>query len=298
MPKLFLLSSTHDFLLFSCYPPEMFNMDISKFVFLKENRVTSKNYSIEYYETIDECIINCDFSIVLNSNHIPQKSIDSTLLLSRKYGKKSVLLDKVDFKDEYETLPNNLPYSEKPVIAILYSGVLSLPSILEFNIQEWLKQHSITVHQVLSAQTLELKNQLIKNELVSSRNNQTDSEYAYDLIVYSLNMGDNLQFLDKCITDCRSSLPDYIFVLTRCDQLSMNEYINNKLKYCVSENIKVNYLFSKYHILPEEYKVFCAHKAFCTNKIRFLDEIRFHCIFDELLSNITFPRGIVPIQIK
>ena len=298
MQNVFFMVPTFYEMLFFSFPESFFMFQIDKYIFLSENRILDKknDTKITYFNTIEKCVQNCGLVVAAKSSSIPSKSIDKLVSFCIRYKKEIVWFEEEKPLNYTEALNKSIEFKSHPVIAILYCGSLSLPSIFELKIRDVFCANKVRIAQFFSLQAKTIIKGFKNHKNTLSFDDILVDYQKKDVIIYSSNIGDNFQFLDQCISNCLETMPDYIFVLTTVDHVNHYSEIAEKIRFCINDQVNFRIITSKYHVLPNDNKVFCEDYL-NSEKLLYLDEIDYNGLFEDVISHISIPNGIVAIDV-
>lgn len=262
------------------------NISVGSIILMAEDHYSSDlnyffgNKRILIYNTLPECVDNCDIIIVSN-NHLSQLESD--------INKEIIVVDLNESK--YENLTCNVPdlkYTEKPVIAILSVGEFCDQYNTEILVNKILSEKGAKIAQYFSPFTKSILDSCCRAgclniPLLESRHSD------YDTIVVAINGFSNYPNLIR--TMCTIS-PDMILL---CVNKSYNQ--EAELKQClygcgnIETIIKSPYI--PYGLVKgKNYPVYCGHTKSSSYTGSFEDEL-YGVLKESILRCIYLPKSIL-----
>lgn len=284
----------------------LFNCKTHEILLLKENFM-NENYSlnnikVKLFNNMDNCIEYSDFIIIIKNGNVPKKSINYILSKSKELNKKCI---EIQNPWQINSLYSNQDYDKYkeydfnncPVILDIALGYGAQQFCVELLLNKIFIDKKINFKQFYSLETKNIllqlnKYNILNNELSKQLNTSINQ---YNVIIYSINIGDSIYNIKKYIEILRCLKPDFTILQT---DIKFEEYETAKkfIKYgCFSQLdilIKSHYnlLYKKHalhcnnHIIKEDYFIKDIESNDLEKKLAL-----------EILSKIAFPEGIIKL---
>ena len=284
----------------------LFDATISEVLLLKENHIQDESFSfnnnvkIKLHKSIDECICLCDFVLIIKNENTPENSINYILCKSKELNKRCFEISN-PWKKELTHNTNdshfeNFSFNKCSVILSVSLGVGAQQYGVEMLLNKIFIENNVRFKQFFSKETEDFFVQLdscgILNENFSRQLNS--SENQQDVIIYSVNIGENIYNIKKHIDTLRRVVSDFTILQT---DIKFDEYktAKNIIEYgCFS---KLNMLIkSHYNTVDDKLLVYCDKKIEEDSLIQDIESIFLkEKLSFEIFSKIAFPEGIVKL---
>lgn len=278
---------------------------INKICLLKENH-SSEDVSLHNYaynilicNTLEECILNSDIVLIIKNKNLPEISIDK-ILQYVKIHKKEIHIISNPFT-EYPVHFNDEPFNSmkqeferKPVILTVSLGIVTQPYCIEILMDKMFLQQKIRIKHLYTKQTMDFFVDLntcgLLNKSIAKKIHKPQYYNDYEIIICSINIGDDIYNITKYMDTIRSIQADY--VILQVDK-KFDDYENaiNFFKYgCLSPiNIIVK---SKYITINNKNYVY----IYSSNSDSIAKDIESPSLaselYEDILLKISLPTGM------
>ena len=280
----------------------LFAFKVGRVILLKENHshdVFSNNLKVDLYNTIEECVANCDTIIIVEDEHIPDRSID--LITSISSSKKVIRINNSIgslYENKKQSASVNsiiqFPYDKHPVILCLSLSPISQQIYIELLLNHLFNDENIAFCQVFSRETetflqeLKLTGQLNK-QLEHTLSQSTIN--AGDIILYSLNIR-NISFINEYLEYIRYLKPDYTMVLV---DAKFDKYLFAKrvIEYGVFSSLDIT-IKSHYALYDKRNVFYC--EDICAYNDEFVDietNSLGPILMDNIATKLAFPHSFI-----
>ena len=284
----------------------LFNIKFDEVLLLKENHnqkeifLFNTNIKIKLYESIDDCICLCDSIIMIKDDNIPEKSINYISCKSKELDKQCFEIIN-PWKNKLSSSTNNIDdknidFKKYPVILNISLGTISQSYCVEILLNKIFTKNSIGFKQFYSKEMENFLLQLDGYGILSSNFSRQIKfpEYQYNIIIYSINIGESIYNIKKYIDILRHIASDFTILQT---DIKFNEYesAKNIIKYgCFSQLDML--IKSHYNVVDEKLTVYCAKKINEDSLVKDIESISLeNKLSFNIFSKIAFPEGIVKL---
>ena len=284
----------------------LLNFKIDEIILLTENHNQKENYifnndiKIKLFKSIDECIAACDCIFLLKDETIPVKSINYILNKSSEYNKKCYEIqnpweekgaDNI-YKNDYE----NCDFDKRPVILNIALGEIAQQYCTEVLINEILAENDVEFKQFYSYATknflLQLNSYGILNIDISKHLDM--SAYQYDIIICSIDIGENLYDVQKYIDFFRLIKSDFIILQTGI-KFDKYQIAKNIIKYVCFSQLDL-LIKTHYSLLDNLFVVYCYEEIEEDSLILDIESINLKKqLMFKMFSKIAYPEGITSL---
>jgi len=306
MPKIFIFSNSFAARTVLFGLDSLFNIKIDEVLLLKENHNQKENFlfntniKINLYESINDCICHCDFILMIKDNNTPEKSINYILCKSKELDKRCYEVIN-PWKNELSSNTSNIAhentdFKKYPVILNISLGTISQHYCVEILLNKIFTKNNIGFKQFYSKETEFFLLQLDRYGILSDNFSRQIkfSKYQYNIIIYSINIGESIYNIKKHIDILRHISPDFTILQT---DIKFNEYENSKniIKYgCLSQlDILIK---SHYKTVNDVLTVYCNKSIEQDSFIQDIESISLeNKLSFDIFSKIAFPEGIISL---
>ena len=294
----------------ACNINSVFKMNIDKIYFLKENHAFDEHYctdcAIVLEKNMETCVAKSDFVLLINSDNIPDDSIDAIRRYTTVYNKKLYIIqnyiynnsDVIDTEschiqnDSLSALSAN-----RLVILTISFGHLSQSYQLEMILDKVFKCLDINFKHIYTKQTYMTLEQFDKLGLacenIHASINWQDSNVPYDVLIYSLFIPCSIFDIKKYIYDIQRINADYIILQTDANYKGFDT-VKWLSKHASLLNIDA-IISSHYLSLGDDRYVYCKSLK-VGDSIKDLESEELSTeLAKDILFNITLPDGIYNI---
>ena len=283
----------------------LLNIRVEKLFLLKENHSTNKPFNVDcdleiiISDNMNYCIDNCDIVIIIQSDEFPERSKEYIINRTSLQNKKLCLLNEINVLEKIKFM-EDIPYNSLPVILNISNGIHSQQLCLELLLNKIFSKNNITIRQVYSQKTYSILNQLRKIKILNKNlechlESNTSEDICYDLIVFSMDIGNNMQYLIQHADIIKKICPDFVIYQTGYEFCSY-ELIKKMVNFVCGSNldmlVKSNYYRFDNDIIVHLDKVVIQEPLYYSlESNNLLKELEFN-----LFSKLSFPEGVIPIN--
>ena len=189
------------------------------------NLINSFKYKINYYDSIEACISNCDVVLVCNDKNLPGHVINEIKSISIIQNKKYIEIDScknIDTKEEYNFINGINPNT--PVVVIFSMGLATISTKVEFDVNRIFSDEGVPINHFLSPESkhtvCQFRDAGIGVDRVVKKLNGLQHANVF---VYYLDLDNNIHNIYKHYNFLTTIKPDYIIVLTDYDLSDYDE---------------------------------------------------------------------------
>lgn len=207
----------------------LFGTDIDTIITTDEivfrNLINSFKYKINYYDSIEACISNCDVVLVYIDKNLPGHVINEIKSISIIQNKKYVEIDSyknIESKEEYNSINGiNL---DTPAVVIFSMGLATISTKVEFDVNRIFSDEGVPINHFLSAESkytvCQFRDAGIGGDKLIKKFNGLQHANVF---VYFLDLDNNIHNMYKHYNFLTTIKPDYIIVLTDYDLSDYDE---------------------------------------------------------------------------
>ena len=269
------------------------NFDASEIVLLKENYLSTKKYStkgVAVFNTLDECVSNSDYTIILNNENFPKNTLKEIERLVNVFDKKIIPID-ISYDNDYGDDTSGLMAGnvEIPTVLVLVKDLALQGFSTEIKLNRVLKNRGIRAIQKFSGITKKILSQIdeqksLNTSLVYQIEN---SNVCGDIFVSTIYIGNNMDNMKDHIPYFSLLKADYVVLQAdyRFDQYDIAEKIVQY--WCFSKLDGI--IKSRYTNINENHTVFCD--SFDNKNVMYVNEESLEeKIIDSITSKLALPK--------
>lgn len=276
----------------------LLNTEIKEIILLKENHRATENFNmcgnikVSIFDNLSECITRSDFVIILQNNNIPQSSISEIKLQTEKSLKKCYIIKDVwNNVSDNDIIPNpDSVISNYPIIVHISLGNITQPFYTEMALSKVMRKNNIKVKQYFTSSTKELLLQL--SDLCLLNTKYFNVAMNYDLIIYSIDIGNDIFNIRKYINVFNQLDADYIILQVEknfCDY----ENANNIIRYCCSSKLNT-IIKSHFTLADDKYILYCDDIIDYSDTVYDVESDKLaELLFNSIRTKLSLPDGII-----
>ncbi|MBE7057162.1 MAG: hypothetical protein E7388_06980 [Ruminococcaceae bacterium] len=308
MCKIFLCTDSYALRTLHCSLDYVLNVKVKEIIVLKENYKKDEvckrrsDIKITVYDTIYECILNSEWTIIVSNSNIPAKTIDYIKQVSHNMKKGYYFIEnpwnlESELNDRLIFSIKGSEVSTLPIIAQVSLGILSQPYFTEIALNKKFSKENIKVRQIFTDETNRLLNELNKCELLNgSLSNQIDNRVKnFDILCYSINVGNDIYSIKNYIHLFSNLKPDYLILQT---DFRFNNYdlANQIVKYWCFSDLDI-ILKSHYTLSDQKYKLYCDEQLSLKENVLDIESAEVEeNLFRSIFNKLSLPKGIFRIS--
>ena len=282
----------------------LLNWNIEEVILLRENHLQGEVFvtdeiAVTIKENIDECVESSDNIIIVKSLCIEPRTIDYVLQKAQNYNKECFVIDNcfedIQLKSKGELYSE---FKQYPTVLNIALGMDSQPYCMEILLNRIFEEKRIKFKQIFTEETKRflwnLNSYGVLNFSYAQQLEADRHTNAFNIVVWTLNIGNNMKNLKYWIEHIRCISPDYIIFQTD------NTFKNSNIQ-SINEFLKVGgineidtFVKSRYGWLNGENRVYYAERKEGGKDIWDLEDgdLRQKLSFD-ILSKIGLPEKMV-----
>lgn len=277
----------------------LINIDIDTVIITDERVyggiVDDLNFRIDYYQSIDSCVFNSDFTIIFNKKCLPNKTIVQIRGLCSIQNK---MCFEISENNSLTSNNSNTLLTDRmavnPSVLIISIGHSTIPIKSELTINHIIHSSGAKTQQIFSQYSIFLLKQL-QESLIMSTEVEIDNNNA-DVNILFLDLENNITNLNSYHKMLYDLKPDYVMVLVDYDFQDYN-LLSMYLKCICLRNADI-VIKSRWFSIGNN--MFCHSDSFMdknkSNLLDFEDKDFYDKIKFDLLSKISLGEGITRIH--
>ena len=260
--------------------------------FLDEFVVNKFSFSVVMVDTINEAINSCDVVLFLKTENQSQELISQIKYYTKKEGKKVKYIDLTDIPCNMDVDLSD-KYNCFPTILLVSIGAFSQVSVHELAISRLLYDSGIAVKNCWSNITNYVYHELVMTNVFYD---MLCNKEEYNVILKTIEVKSILDILNNeaLIYQINEIKPDYVVVISE-EYCNGFDQIDNIFKYRFGCIINQKFISDYFPVLWDSNIIGVKSSKQLSILELFYDKDLKNILSQDILSNISFSEGIVPI---
>lgn len=279
--------------------------EVDEIILLRENHTSSKyieilrhSIKVSVYKMIEDCIDCCDYTLIMQSDKLPQSTIQIVEQLCIKKSKKYYTIKCADknskhCSSDYSILPRiNSIAIDTPVVLIVPIGDMAIPEYTEILMNKILSANNINFCQYFSPNIASIIEQLNSQHISNCKYGiqETASCNDYDVLVLTFQIESMTEKFFDSLMRIKSYCPDYIILLTDGESSEITTY---KYYFQYVCNKKIDLIIrSPYSLVYQDCLIEINNNDSSENIVSMLDRELEKRLKEEVFIKMALPDGV------